>query len=91
MKRENLEQEIKELIVSALDLEDVTANDIVTDAPLFGDGLGLDSIDALELGMALKKRYNVTFQTDKDANKEYFKSVAALADYIATSTGMKLE
>lgn len=91
MKRENLEQEIKELIVSALDLEDVTANDIVTDAPLFGDGLGLDSIDALELGMALKKRYNVTFQADKDANKEYFKSVAALADYIATSTGMKLE
>lgn len=91
MKKENLELEIKELIVSALDLEDVTADDIVTDAPLFGDGLGLDSIDALELGMALKKRYGVTFKADKEENKEHFKSVAALAQYIAKSTGMNLE
>ncbi|MBO4672705.1 MAG: acyl carrier protein [Alphaproteobacteria bacterium] len=91
MKRENLEQEIKELIVSALDLEDIQPADIVTDAPLFGDGLGLDSIDALELGMALKKRYGATFSADKDANKEYFKSVRALADYIAKSTGITLE
>lgn len=91
MKKENLELEIKELIVSALDLEDITVADIVTDAPLFGDGLGLDSIDALELGMALKKRYGVTFQADKEENKEHFKSVAALAQYIAKSTGMNLE
>jgi acyl carrier protein len=91
MKRQELESEIKEIIVSALDLEDVTAADIVTDDALFGDGLGLDSIDALELGMALKKRYGVVFSADKEANKAYFKSVATLADYIAKSTGMNLE
>lgn len=91
MKRQELESEIKELIVSALDLEDVSASDIETDAPLFGDGLGLDSIDALELGMALKKRYGVVFSADKEANKAYFKSVATLAEYIAKTTDMKLE
>ncbi|MBO4480813.1 MAG: acyl carrier protein [Alphaproteobacteria bacterium] len=91
MKKQELEFEIKEIIVSALDLEDVSAADIITDAPLFGDGLGLDSIDALELGMALKKHYGVTFKADKEANKEYFKSVASLAEYIAKSTGINLE
>lgn len=90
MTRQELEEQIKELIVSSLDLEDVSANDIVTDAPLFGDGLGLDSIDALELGMALKKQYGVTFSADKEANKAYFKSVATLAEYIANSTDIKL-
>lgn len=91
MKKEALESEIKQLIVSALDLEDVTVADIITDAPLFGDGLGLDSIDALELGMAIKKRYGVTFKSDKEANKAYFKSVATLAEYIAKSNGINLE
>ena len=91
MTRQELEGEIKELIVASLDLEDVSAADIVTDAPLFGDGLGLDSIDALELGMAIKKQYGVTFSADKEANKVYFKSVATLAEYIANSKGMKLE
>lgn len=91
MTRQELEGEIKELIVASLDLEDVSAADIVTDAPLFGDGLGLDSIDALELGMAIKKQYGVTFSADKEANKAYFKSVATLAEYIANFKGMKLE
>ncbi|MBR5354605.1 MAG: acyl carrier protein [Alphaproteobacteria bacterium] len=91
MKRDLLEHEIKELIVSALDLEDVTADDIDTNAPLFGTGLGLDSIDALELGMALKKKYQVNFKADKEANKEYFKSVAHLATYIAESKKITLE
>lgn len=91
MKREVLEQEIKELIVSALDLEDVAPTDIDTNAPLFVTGLGLDSIDALELGMALKKKYQVNFKADKDANKEYFKSVAHLAAYIAESKNITLE
>ena len=84
-------KEIKELIVSALDLEDIVPDDIDTDAPLFGDGLGLDSIDALELGMALKKKYDVNFKADKDANKEYFKSVARLAEYIAEMKNITLE
>ena len=91
MKKQDLENEIKEIIVSSLELEDVSASDIVTDAPLFGDGLGLDSIDALELGMALKKRYGVVFSADKEANKAYFKSVATLSEYIAKSTGINLE
>ena len=91
MKRDVLEREIKELIVSALDLEDVTADDIDTNAPLFGTGLGLDSIDSLELGMALKKKYQVNFKADKEANREYFKSVACLAAYIAESKNITLE
>ena len=91
MKREALEHEIKELIISALDLEDITADDIDTNAPLFVTGLGLDSIDALELGMALKKKYDVNFKADKEANKEYFKSVAHLATYIAETKNITLE
>ena len=91
MKRELLEREIKELIVSALDLEDITADDIDTNAPLFGAGLGLDSIDSLELGKALKNKYQVNFKADKEANKEYFKSVACLANYIAESKNITLE
>ena len=53
----NLENEVKALIIEALNLEDMTPEDIETDAPLFGEGLGLDSIDALELGLAVKKRW----------------------------------
>ena len=91
MKQEALEQEIKEIIVSALDLEDVNVSDIDSKAPLFNEGLGLDSIDALELGMALKKKYDVNFKSNKDENKEYFKSVEALAKYIAKSKNITLE
>lgn len=91
MNKESLEQEIKEIIISALDLEDITVDDIDSDAPLFNEGLGLDSIDALELGMALKKKYGVNFQSDKEANKEYFKSVSALAKYISESQNKSAE
>jgi acyl carrier protein len=91
MKKETLEQEIKEIIISALDLEDITVADIDSKAPLFNEGLGLDSIDALELGMALKKKYDVNFKSDKDENKEYFKSVESLVKYIAESKNITLE
>ncbi len=91
MKKETLEQEIKEIIISALDLEDVTVADIDSKAPLFNEGLGLDSIDALELGMALKKKYDVSFKSDKEENKEFFKSVENLAKYIAESKNITLE
>ena len=57
MKREELESEIKEIIIKSLDLEDMSADDIETQAPLFGEGLSLDSIDALELGMAFRIIY----------------------------------
>ena len=82
MTREKIESKLKDVIVSALDLEDLTAADIVTDAPLFGEGLGLDSIDALELGMAVKKTFGVTFASDPAENKKIFYSVKTLADYV---------
>jgi acyl carrier protein len=78
-----LELEIKMLIVEALMLEDVTPEEIDTAAPLFVDGLGLDSIDALELAMVLEQRYGVTFGEDPDTNREIFASVANLARFVA--------
>ncbi len=88
MKKLDLESEIKEIIVTSLNLEDIKAGDISSDAPLFGEGLGLDSIDALELGMALKKKYNVTFKSEQKENKEYFYSVKSLAEFIAKNCGI---
>jgi acyl carrier protein len=82
MTREETENKIKELIISSLELEDVTLGDIVSDQPLFGDGLGLDSIDALELGMAIRKQFGITFSKDPADNKRVFHSVKSLADYI---------
>ena len=82
MTREELEGRIKEIVVSALDLEDLTVADIETDVPLFGEGLGLDSIDALELGMAIKKAFGVTFSKDPAENKAVFRSVKTLADFV---------
>jgi acyl carrier protein len=78
-----LEKEIKELIVSSLALEDIRPDDIVTDAPLFVDGLGLDSIDALELGLALQKRYGVAMSADSQETRRHFASVQALAAFVA--------
>lgn len=80
-----LEKEIKELIIKSLDLEDISVSDINDDAPLFEDGLGLDSIDALELGMALKKQYNIVMSDDKDENSKYFYSVKTIADFIRSN------
>ena len=77
-----LENEIKTLIIESLELEDITVDDIKDDEPLFISGLGLDSIDALELGMALKKKYNVDLSDNKEKNKKYFYSVKTIADFI---------
>jgi acyl carrier protein len=79
---ENLEVEIKTLLIDALGLEDITVEDIKNDEALFGEGLGLDSIDALELGMALKKQYNLVLSSNKEENKQYFYSVQTLANFI---------
>ena len=84
MTRDELELKIKELIVSSLDLEDLTIADIETDVPLFGEGLGLDSIDALELGMAVKKTFGVAFSQNAAENKAIFRSVKTLADFVET-------
>ncbi|MES2048373.1 MAG: phosphopantetheine-binding protein [Pseudomonadota bacterium] len=80
-----LEQEVKQLIIDALQLEDMTVNDIETDAPLFVEGLGLDSIDALELGVALQKRYGIALSADSNDTRRHFASVRALADLIENS------
>jgi len=80
-----LEHEIKELIISALSLEDISADDIDAAAPLFGEGLGLDSIDALELGLALQKQYGVSLSADSEETRRHFGSVRALAAFVATS------
>lgn len=74
--------DIKHMIVEELELEDISADDIDTDAPLFGDGLGLDSIDALELGLALQKRFNVKIDVDSGQAKEHFYSVGTLRDFV---------
>ncbi|MDR2207499.1 MAG: phosphopantetheine-binding protein [Azoarcus sp.] len=79
--------EIKTLIIETLNLEDVTVADIDTDAPLFGEGLGLDSIDALELGVALHKRYGLAMSPDKDETRQHFASVRHVADYVAANRG----
>ena len=79
-----LEQEVKELIIEALQLEDMSAADIDTDAPLFVEGLGLDSIDALELGVALQKKYGISLSADSAATRRHFASVRALAAMVDT-------
>lgn len=76
------EREVAELIIDALNLEDVTPEEIDPAAPLFGDGLGLDSIDVLELAMAISKRYGFQLRSDNPNNKQIFSSLCALTDYI---------
>jgi acyl carrier protein len=83
MGAEPLRQEIKVLIIESLMLEDVRAIDIGDDMPLFGDGLGLDSIDALELAIAIDRHFGVTIEADDERNKEIFACVNALAEHIA--------
>lgn len=79
---QSLEQEVKQLIIDALQLEDITPADIDTDAPLFVEGLGLDSIDALELGVALQKRYGISLSADSEDTRRHFKSVSTLCALI---------
>jgi acyl carrier protein len=76
---EILEQEVKDFIISTLKLEDVSAGDIDPEAPLFGTGLGLDSVDALELGVALHKVYGVKIDSKSQESREHLRSVRALA------------
>ena len=73
--------ELKKLIIHTLKLEDIAPEDIEDDAPLFGEGLGLDSIDALELVVSLEKTYGV-FIPDSEVGKKVFRSVNALAEFV---------
>lgn len=81
---DELKKEIKETIIQALQLEDIEPQNIVDSEPLFGEGLGLDSIDALELGVALKKKFGIKFSAESADNKKHFASVNALAEYISS-------
>ncbi len=82
MDKENLYKEVKQLIIDSLNLEDFTVDDIETEAPLFGEGLGLDSIDALELGLAVKNKFNVNLTAENEEMKKHFYSVKTIADFI---------
>jgi acyl carrier protein len=76
------EREIAGIIVTTLNLEGVQPEEIVPDAPLFGAGLGLDSIDALELALEISKRYGVKLKAEDEANKRIFSSLRALAAHV---------
>ncbi|WP_394751723.1 phosphopantetheine-binding protein [Crenothrix sp.] len=82
-----MENELKQLIIDALDLEDISVADIDSNAPLFNDGLGLDSIDALELGLAIRKKYHVKIDAEKEDVVKIFSSVTTLANYIQSVQG----
>lgn len=82
MDKEALKLELKNLIIDTLRLEDVKAEEIEDDAPLFGDGLGLDSVDALEIVVALEKTYGVVIE-DEEVGKKAFASITVLADFVA--------
>ena len=79
---ETLIEQLKNQIIEALNLEDMTAADIDSDAPLFGEGLGLDSIDALELIVLMEREYGIKLSNPAEG-KEIFKSVATIADYVS--------
>jgi acyl carrier protein len=83
----DMETDLKNLIVDVLMLEDVTPAEIDSDASIFGDGLGLDSIDALELALAISKKYGVKIKADDERNREIFSSVRMLAAFISEGRG----
>lgn len=82
-------EEIKDIIISSLGLEDITSSDIDATAPLFGEGLGLDSIDALELGIAISKKFDIILDPNSEDMKEYFYSVESLNKFVNKSIGSK--
>ncbi|MDB5980297.1 MAG: acpP 2 [Pseudomonas sp.] len=79
----DLHLEIKQLIIDALGLEDVSTQDIGNDQILFGEGLGLDSVDALELGLAIQKRYGIKIDADANDTRNHFTSVDSLAAFVS--------
>ena len=80
----DLELELKKLIIDVLELEDVTPKEIGTDETLFGDGLELDSIDGLELGMAIRKTYGAKIEANNEDVRKIFTSVRTIAEFISS-------
>lgn len=91
MKRADLEEEIRQIVLSSVEVDGLTAEDLSADVPLFGEGVGLDSIDALEIGAALRRRYQVKFKANSDENRAHFKSISTLAAFIAANAGIAIE
>jgi acyl carrier protein len=85
---EDLEQQLKQLVVSALNLEDIAPDQIGSEEALFGEGLGLDSIDGLELGMAIRKAYNVKIESVNEETRKIFRSIRSIAQFIAAQRGL---
>jgi acyl carrier protein len=84
---DGLESEISELIVATLQLEGIRPDDIDVEESLFDDGLGLDSIDALEIGVALRKKYGIAIETATEEVKAYFRNVRSLAKFVRLKSG----
>ena len=82
---DDLIEELKNLLIDTLDLEEIEPADIVADAPLFNEGLGLDSIDALEIGVAIQKRYNLKIDGSAEENRKRFYSVESLCEFITAN------
>lgn len=80
---EDLQREVAELMIECLNLE-MSADQITPDAPLYGEGLGLDSIDVLEVALEVSKRYGLQLRADSEDNQHLFSSLRNLCDYIAT-------
>ena len=80
----DLQLEIKNLIIDALGLEDMAAEDIAADLTLFGEGLGLDSEDALELGLAIQKRFGIKIDAEAKDTRKHFANVASLAAFVSS-------
>ncbi len=81
----DLVEELKILLIETLDLEEIEPGDIAADAPLFNEGLGLDSIDALEIGVAIQKRYKLKIEGTAEENRKRFYSVDTLSEFIMTN------
>jgi len=84
---DKLEQELKLLLIEALNLEDISAEQIDSATPLFGEGLGLDSIDALELGVAIRRKYKVKMDSEPAKLRHHFASIANLARFVEGARG----
>lgn len=82
LNTDNLNRDIKALIIDALGLEDISVEDIGDQQTLFGEGLGLDSVDALELGLAIQKKYGIKIDADAKDTRNHFSNVASLAAFV---------
>jgi acyl carrier protein len=85
----DLQLELKQKIIETLDLEDIEADDIVDDEALFVDGLGLDSIDALEVGLMLRLQYGINLKSDSEETRQHFTSINALAALVESHRALQ--